>query len=386
MHFEIAHDKLAEVKASFATYLGVLRDCLVPTADFGPLVRAVLKIRKPKEIKPDSRQGKNWQALDTHLAELCTRYTSELGGNAYAVFNAVTEFASHPPAISCVLASPQFPTHGRHVAKCFQPGLPEARFFAAEVHRKADQAQRRLESGESQRPTMTPTQFAPTKAEYPAALKTRLGDRQLPRVTALGNLDHLNTRLLALLCSAKCPGNLILDTYDLARSLRNAGVATIGGFHSPMEKECLDLLLRGKQPVVICPARGIQRMRTPSAWKPALDDGRLLVLSPFREADRRMTAALAVRRNEFVAAIADEIFVAYAAPGSKTEQFCRDVIAEGSPVFVFGRKENQMLLEFGAHPFDLSEYLRGKARQEDRRYLRVRLEKNHGSPDPKRSQ
>jgi len=201
-----------------------------------------------------------------------------------------------------------------------------------------------------QRATMTPTQFTPGKADYPAALKARLGDRQLPRVTALGNLDHLNARLLSLFCSAKCPGNLILDTYDLARKLRDAGMTTIGGFHSPMEKECLDLLLRGKQPIVICPARGIQRMRTPRGWKPALDDGRLLVLSPFREADRRMTAALAIQRNEFVAAIADEILVAHAAPGSKTEAFCRTLLAEGRMVQTFDRKENTGLFDLGAKP------------------------------------
>jgi len=203
---------------------------------------------------------------------------------------------------------------------------------------------------------------APLDADYPAALKARLGDRRFARVTALGNLDHLSTRLLALFCSAKCPGNLILDTYDLARSLRDAGVATIGGFHSPMEKECLDMLLRGKQPVVICPARGIQRMCIPPAWKPALGDGRLLILSPFGEKDRRITTALAVRRNQFVAAVADEVFVAHAASGSKTEQFCLDLIAQGRPVVVFGREENQTLLDLGARLFDLSELLHEKNR------------------------
>ena len=51
-----------------------------------------------------------------------------------------------------------------------------------------------------------------------------------------------------------------------------------------MERECLRLLLRGNQPVVVCPARGIDNMRIPRDWRPALDDGRLLVLSPFQPA------------------------------------------------------------------------------------------------------
>lgn len=49
--------------------------------------------------------------------------------------------------------------------------------------------------------------------------------------------------MLVLSCSIKCPGNVILKTYDLAGALCDAGVPVIGGFHAPMEKECLDILL-----------------------------------------------------------------------------------------------------------------------------------------------
>ncbi|MBA3707606.1 MAG: hypothetical protein H0W83_02155, partial [Planctomycetes bacterium] len=65
-----------------------------------------------------------------------------------------------------------------------------------------------------------------------------------------------------------------------------AGVAVIGGFHSPMEQECLALLLKGRQPIVICPARGIDEMRLAIAWREAISAGRLLVISPFEPKDR----------------------------------------------------------------------------------------------------
>ena len=93
--------------------------------------------------------------------------------------------------------------------------------------------------------------------------------------------DLVGESLTALFCSNRCPGDLILKTYDLARALCDASVPVIGGFQTPMEKECLRLLLRGDQPTVICPARGIDNMRIPRAWRPALDDGRLLILSQF---------------------------------------------------------------------------------------------------------
>ena len=80
------------------------------------------------------------------------------------------------------------------------------------------------------------------------------------RFWAIGDVKILSTPLLGLLCSIRCPGRVIVQTYDLARTLRDAGVPVIGGFHSPMEKECLDFLLCGKQPVVVCPARSITNM------------------------------------------------------------------------------------------------------------------------------
>ena len=64
-------------------------------------------------------------------------------------------------------------------------------------------------------------------------------------------------------------------------SLRDTDTTIIGGFQSPMEKECLDLLLRGTASVVICPARGLNRMRTPKSWQNPLAEGRMLILSFF---------------------------------------------------------------------------------------------------------
>jgi hypothetical protein len=91
--------------------------------------------------------------------------------------------------------------------------------------------------------------------DFPVALRHGTLLISCPRIWAIGNLDILRARLLGFFCSTKCPGNVIVHTYDLARALRNSDVPVIGGFQSPMEKECLYLLLRGQQPIVICPAR-----------------------------------------------------------------------------------------------------------------------------------
>ena len=121
-----------------------------------------------------------------------------------------------------------------------------------------------------------------------------------PCIWAIGSLDILNTRLIGFFCSTKCPGNVIIHIYDLARALRDSGISVISGFHAPMEKECLDLLLRGRQPVVLCPARNIEQMRHPTAWRAPIAEGRMLVLSPFGAPHHRATADLAEQRNCFV--------------------------------------------------------------------------------------
>ena len=177
-------------------------------------------------------------------------------------------------------------------------------------------------------------------------------------VFAFGDLNILQQKMLALFCSVKCPGNAILKTYDLARALRNAGIPVIGGFHTPMEKECLDLLLRGTQPIVVCPARGIEGMRLPQAIKAGVDAGRILVVSPFGAKHRRATAELADQRNRLIAALASEIFVAYAAPGGKTERLCRDVIAKRKPLFTVECPDNANLISLGAKAVGIDEIVK----------------------------
>jgi len=51
--------------------------------------------------------------------------------------------------------------------------------------------------------------------------------------------------------------------------------------------------------------------------------GRVLILSTFTATANRITAALAARRNEFVAALADEVFIAHAAFGGHLDTLAR---------------------------------------------------------------
>jgi predicted Rossmann fold nucleotide-binding protein DprA/Smf involved in DNA uptake len=185
---------------------------------------------------------------------------------------------------------------------------------------------------------------------YPSAWKKFLGDCHPEIITTMGNLDILNHKKLAFFCSVRCPGHLILKAYDLSQSLKQAGVTAIGGFHSPIERECLTILLRGKQPVIVCPARSIKGMRMRRVYIKPLEEGRLLFLSPFKESQRRNTVDTAMERNRFVAAVANAVFVAHASPNSKMERFCHEVLKLGKPLYTFESEANSNLIEMGLKP------------------------------------
>jgi predicted Rossmann fold nucleotide-binding protein DprA/Smf involved in DNA uptake len=196
-----------------------------------------------------------------------------------------------------------------------------------------------------------PLHIAQDDARYPSTLRFHLGEGAPATLTVRGNLNILGdirSPLVALFCSVQCSHSIILQTYELARALRDAGVTVISGFHSPMEKECLLVLLHGSQPVIVCPARSIERLRLPADWKGALRQGRLLLLSPFEEKLRRVTTNRARTRNQLVAALADALLIAHAAPGSKTERLCHDALGWGKFLLTLENIENAGLLALGA--------------------------------------
>lgn len=174
----------------------------------------------------------------------------------------------------------------------------------------------------------------------------------------VGDADTLKRPLVALFCSIKCPGKLILETYDLAKRFRSDGVTVISGFHSPMEQECLRILLRSPHKVVWCLARGLYSKipSTPVDCRPAVADGRLVMVTPFPDTMTRITRDTAMQSNRVAAEMASAVVVAHAAPGGMMEALCRDLLAAGKPVFTFDHPENAALISHGAKRIDSPEF------------------------------
>ncbi len=188
-------------------------------------------------------------------------------------------------------------------------------------------------------------------AQYPMPRLKVLGIDAPKSVQTWGDMSLLENQTLALFCSAKAPANIILQIHDLAQRWRADGPTIISGFHSPAEQEALVVLLRGPQPVIVCPARGLSRMRLKGEYKEPMAAGRLLLTSPFGEQVRRMTADTALTRNRFVAALADTVLIAHAQPGSKTEGLAQEAVEWGKPVYTLDKPANDNLLALGAQPY-----------------------------------
>jgi predicted Rossmann fold nucleotide-binding protein DprA/Smf involved in DNA uptake len=177
--------------------------------------------------------------------------------------------------------------------------------------------------------------IAPEDTPYPTALKTCTAFKTTLTLHAIGNLDLIQTPAVALFCSTQCPTDLIPKTHDFAQACCDAKKPIISGFHTPIEQDCLTILLGGTQPVIHCPARCLHNFRLTPAQHQAVQENRLLLLSPFSASYSRPTAALATKRNALVAAIANTLFIPYAAPDSKTLSFVQDLIKSDKSVFTF---------------------------------------------------
>ena len=163
----------------------------------------------------------------------------------------------------------------------------------------------------------------------------------------LGNVALLKSLKIGLICSIKCPGDVILKTLNLMHHLDGTGFCFVGGFHSPVEQECLTILLRSNQKLIICPARNIRKMRLSRAIKNAIAEERLALLSPFPERYRQASARTAQIRNLMVAALADRVLVFHAAPGGKTEELVKEVAGWGKAVYTIESEYNAHLAKLG---------------------------------------
>lgn len=121
----------------------------------------------------------------------------------------------------------------------------------------------------------------------------------------LGNTSLLDRKKIGYFASSKIATLSVLPTLDWAAEVASReDVAIVSGFHSKMEREVLDFLLRGKCGIICVLARPIYK-NVPSKFQEAYNSGRVLFISPYKTSSTMTSSLLCQRCNEYVASISD---------------------------------------------------------------------------------
>ena len=126
----------------------------------------------------------------------------------------------------------------------------------------------------------------------------------------LGNEALLNCEKIGFLASRRVPPEAVMRCLDWATRMRDEGVCVMSGFQSPLEKEVLNILLKGTSPLILVLARRMWDERhIPALFREPLAEGRLLVVSPVSQSIRRVDARSAAQRNRYILDHADKLFL-----------------------------------------------------------------------------
>lgn len=149
----------------------------------------------------------------------------------------------------------------------------------------------------------------------------------------IGNIDLLEQIDFTFLCSSKCPGNIIIKIQAQAFQWREKGLAIASGFHSPVEKEVLNVLIKGTQPIVICPARSLNNMRLPKLWRSGLNENRILIITPIHRSNKRPTKELCNKRNAFLVKLTKKVYIPYVDASGKMVELYNKLKDEDKLIF-----------------------------------------------------
>lgn len=127
----------------------------------------------------------------------------------------------------------------------------------------------------------------------------------------MGNPAIWEVKKLGVLCSRNAPR---------PKSIPKAEVY-FSGFHSPMEKEIFEKLLKCKRPVIWCPAWGLEGPLSPAMLE-AFKQNRMLMLE-MKNRDGNLAAA--EQRNRFVLECADELWLPYVTKGGMLDRLIQEL-------------------------------------------------------------
>lgn len=132
----------------------------------------------------------------------------------------------------------------------------------------------------------------------------------------LGNISLLNYSKIGYFASGTIASLSVLPTLDWAsEAAKRDDVAIVSGFHSKMEREVLDILLKGQCGIICVLARPIYKV-IPDKYRKAYAQNRVLFISHNSAKSTMPSRHLCRQRNEYIASISDELVFSSLTPQS----------------------------------------------------------------------
>ena len=154
------------------------------------------------------------------------------------------------------------------------------------------------------------------------------------KMTYLGNISLLDQPKHGFLCSRCTKSSVILPCLDWAVSHAHGDAVVMSTFHSEMEDAVLDMLLPGTCPIILVLGRSLYKV-VPEKLRPALDSGRLLIVSISNQG--RISRESAFAANEYICNNSDSITFGYLSQDSSLRTLFDDAVAKNKQVQVISQ-------------------------------------------------
>ena len=141
-------------------------------------------------------------------------------------------------------------------------------------------------------------------------------------VKHLGNLDLLRLNKTAFLSSSKKSSNSITNVEKWVNTINTNDTCIISGFQSEIEKLVLERLLKTKAKIILVMAKRMF-ISCPQKYKEAVNEGRMLIITPYSNLGCVVTKSTAKKRNLYVVNHANKIVVGDITPNGMIENILK---------------------------------------------------------------
>lgn len=142
-------------------------------------------------------------------------------------------------------------------------------------------------------------------------------------ILSIGNSSLIDLPKTAYFCSEKFHPRAVFASYDWAKQMRDEKRCVISGFQSRIESDVLEILLRGESPIILVLSRSIYK-KIPKHYKPAVDAGNMLILSPFPTGISRFNSKTGFQRNCWIMQHTDEVVIGSMTLGGMLEKAIKE--------------------------------------------------------------